>query len=181
MQSTLAKILTKFQMFLRSIRSFDKVFKSDPFQFSRSISQTTPNPIESRPSAIGRSLKHSDIKQIPNTSSSMKLNVLKRIPRKKPLWDSVNIPNQREGQYFNVSAFATADWYDLNRLKQRLNSLSNSYKLIDISGMIDDVLCLQIYTQSIVKRQAFIFDDGAVVFWNVEQNDEQLILNEVNK
>jgi uncharacterized Rmd1/YagE family protein len=113
-------------------------------------------------------------------SSPMKLSVIKRVPRKKPVWKATNISNQREGQYFNVCAYATADWYDLDRLKQHFISSSNSFKLIPIPEMFNDVLCIQIPKQT-KHSEIFIFDDGAVVFWNVEKDDETLILNQVNK
>jgi uncharacterized Rmd1/YagE family protein len=157
-------------MFLRIIRSLDKTR-----QFSRFISKTVPNTAESRCLP-----KLSDVKLSTDIPSPMKLTVLKRIPRKKPVWKATNIINQRDGQYFNVSAFATADWYDLDRLKQRLVSLTIPFQLIPMSEAINDVLCIQIRTETPTNSEAFIFDDGAVVFWNVQHDHEKMLLNAVN-
>ncbi|CAF0933493.1 unnamed protein product [Adineta steineri] len=144
-------------MFSRIIHSLDKTIKC-----FRYVSQTLPNPIQSRLSSVARPLKCSPKEPIllaGDVTSSMKLSVLKRVPRKKPKWKATNILNQREEQYYNVCALATADWYDLDRLKQRLITLSNSFQLIPISDTINDVLCLQIRTESKTKSEAFIFDD----------------------
>lgn len=111
-------------------------------------------------------------------TSSMKLPVFKRLPRKKPAWKDINSPNQYEGQYYNLSAYATADWYDLDCLKERLQTLSKPFHLINISDLIENVLCVQIKRDAAQKSQAFIFDDGAVIFWNVQIDDEKLILKE---
>jgi len=170
-------------MFLRAIRSLDKTLKLTGTTFSRFVSQTLPNPIESRSSSAIRPSKlpnHEPLSSSSDVTSTMKLSILKRAPRKKPQWKATNISNQREEQYFNVSALATADWYDLDRLKQRFITSSNQFQLVPISEMINDVLCIQIPTESPTKSEAFIFDDGAVVFWNVQQDHEKFILNEVN-
>ncbi|CAF1172591.1 unnamed protein product [Rotaria sordida] len=159
------------KMFLRLLRSYDKTIILNGIKFSRFLS-------ESSSSSRGRALKCYNSKEI---SSSMKLPVLKRVARKKPTWKETNILNQREEQYFNVIAYATADWYDLDRLKQRFISLSKPPQLIHISNMLDNVLCIQIHREIKEKSEAFIFDDGAVIFWNVQSDDEKLILNEVNK
>jgi uncharacterized Rmd1/YagE family protein len=163
-------------MFLRVIRSLDKTIKFSGIRFSRFISQAAPNPIVSRTLP-----KLSDVKLATDAASLMKLTVLKRIPRKKPAWKATNISNQRDGQYFNVCAFATADWYDLDRLKQRLSSSSIPFQLIPLSEVINDVLCIQIRTETAPNSEVFIFDDGAVVFWNVQKDHEKILLNEVNK
>lgn len=160
-------------MFLRIIRSLDKTTR-----FSRFISQTSPNSLESR-SARSAKLIHKKVPTLSNdVSSSMKLTVIKRIPRKKPAWKATNISNQ--GPYFNVCAYATADWYDLNRLKQHFTLSSTSFQLVPISEEFNNVLCIQI-PNTTKPSQAFIFDDGAVVFWNVEENSENLILKHVNE
>jgi len=170
------------------IRSLDKTIR-----FSRFISQTSPNPIESRPSFKARSLKPSHHKPLllsTNVSSPMKLSISKRLPRKKPIWKATNISNQRGGgQYFNVCAYATADWYDLDRLKQHFNSLPTPFQLVPESEIFNDVLCIKIPKETTTTTtttlttisEAYIFDDGAVVFWNVEKDDEKLILNQVNE
>src|SRR5579871_4133298 len=175
-------------MFLRVIRSLDKTIKLNGTRFSRFISQTSPNPIKSRPSISPRPLNLSNTNPLTlstdvSTSSSMKLPVLKRAPRKKPQWKSTNVSNQREEQYFNVCALATADWYDLDRLKQRLISSSNHFEFIPISEIINGILCIQIRTDKTkaTNSEVFIFDDGAVVFWNVDKDHEKLILNEIEE
>ncbi|CAF1073195.1 unnamed protein product [Rotaria sordida] len=160
------------KMFLRLLRSYDKTIILNGIKFSRFLSESSSS------SSRGRALKCYNSKEI---SSSMKLPVLKRVARKKPTWKETNILNQREEQYFNVIAYATADWYDLDRLKQRFISLSKPPQLIHISNMLDNVLCIQIHREIKEKSEAFIFDDGAVIFWNVQNDDEKLILNEVNK
>jgi uncharacterized Rmd1/YagE family protein len=168
-------------MFLRIIRSLDKTINLTGTKFYRFISQTSLNPI----SSATRPLKFSNNKPISlstDITSSMKLSVSKRISRKKPLWKSTNIQNQREEQYFNVCAYATADWYDLDQLKQRFSSSLNSFQLIPFSEMFSNVLCIKISKQTTTTNsEAFVFDDGVVVFWNVEQDNEKLILNQVNE
>lgn len=170
-------------MFLRIIRSIDKTINLNGTRFSRFISQTSPNPIESRASCTTRTLKlptNKPISLATDVSSSMKLSVIKRLPRKKPNWKTAN---QREGPYFSVCAYATADWYDLDRLKQRFSSSSTPFQLVPISEMFNNVLCLQTSNPSLPTKtsETFIFDDGAVVFWNVDENSENLILNLVNE
>jgi uncharacterized Rmd1/YagE family protein len=160
-------------MFLRIIHSTINLTRP---RLTRFISRTLPDAIESRPSKLSNARP---ITSSTDASSSMKLSVLKRLPRKKPIWKATNISNQRDGSYFNVCAYATADWYDLDRLKQRLIASTTPFQLVPISEMINDVLCLQIHKQT--KSQAFIFDDGVVVFWNVEQEDEKFILNQVHE
>ncbi|CAF1394065.1 unnamed protein product [Rotaria sp. Silwood1] len=165
-------------MFFRLIHSFDKTIK-----FSSLISQSS---IKFQSLSTRHPLKCSYSKQISlshdissKSSLPMKLPVLKRVPRKKPTWRETNLLNHREEQYYNVIAYATADWYDLDRLKQRFISLSKRFQLISISNIID-ILCIQIECETKEKSQAFIFDDGAVIFWNVKNDDEKFILNEVN-
>lgn len=148
-------------MFLRRIIP-SNVFRMN---FNRLISETTKIA--------------SDI-SMGNVPSPMKLTVPKRAPRKK----ATNLNTEQEPtSYFNVCAYATADWYDLDRLKQRLLQSSNAFQLIPIPDTVDDVLCVQIAkTKSTpVNSQAFIFDDGVIVFWNVESADEKTIFKEVNQ
>ena len=113
----------------------------------------------------------------------MKLTVLKRAARKKRTFDTTTTSSQREEQLLNVSAVATADWYDLERLKQRFLSTSSAFQLVTISDAINDVLCIQIRsnapTSAVSNSEAFIFDDGAVVFWNVKKEDEKTLLKQV--
>jgi uncharacterized Rmd1/YagE family protein len=116
-----------------------------------------------------------------DTSLPLKLSVLKRTPRKKRLCDMNNAISQREEKYFPVSAVATADWYDLDRLKQRFLATSSPFQLVSISNAVDDVLCIQIASNSNTSSEAFIFDDGAVVFWNVGLQEEKFILNQVRQ
>ena len=142
--------------------------------FNRLISQTTKI-------ASDISKGHGSIGDVP---SPMKLTVPKRVPRKKPVWKTTQLsPEQDQTSHFNVCAYATADWYDLERLKQRLLQSSNAFQLIPIPDTMDDVLCVQIAkTESTpVNSQAFIFDDGAIVFWNVANADERTIFKEVNQ
>lgn len=141
----------------------------------RWISQTTKIAAEISPKISGT------IGDIP---TQMKFSITKRAPRKKPLWKSVNVPTEHDQtSYFNVCAYATADWYDLDRLKQRFLQSSHAFQLISIPDTMDDVLCVQIpKTESTsMNSQAFIFDDGAVVFWNVENPDEKMIFKEINQ
>ena len=118
-----------------------------------------------------------------DTASSMKLSVLKRVPRKKRLSDTSKMSDEHD-QYFTISALATADWYDLDRLKQRFVSSSSPFQIVPIADVINDVLCVQIpshRSESTTDSEAFIFEDGAVVFWNVEQQHEKAILHEVRE
>jgi uncharacterized Rmd1/YagE family protein len=175
-------------MFLRTIRSFallDKSIKLTGSRFPRFISQIIPNPSESHLASVVRSHKITNTKTLALSAdaSPMKLSVLKRVPKKKRIWNATPIVNQREEQYSNVSALATADWYDLDRLKQRFLSSPGPFKIVPISEVVNDVLCIQIRstpnTDKTTNSEAFIFDDGAVVFWNVQEDYEKLILNEV--
>ncbi|UJR09518.1 hypothetical protein I4U23_013756 [Adineta vaga] len=178
-------------MFLRIIHSLDRTSNFSRVTAFRFISQTLSNPLETRSTKtnVSRSLKPS-YKPLPqppslgtDVASSMKLTVLKRIARKKPKLKATNLSNQREEQFFNVCALATADWYDLDRLKQRLTTLSIPFQLVPISDTINDVLCLQISTTttSSSRSEAFIFEDGAAVFWNVQQEYKKLILDHIDE
>jgi uncharacterized Rmd1/YagE family protein len=47
--------------------------------------------------------------------------------------------------------------------------------------MFSSVLCIKIPKRTTTNSEAFVFDEGVVVFWNVEQDDEKLILKQVNE
>ena len=170
-------------MFLRVISSLSRTLHFSRLTSARFASQTQPNPVERRLPPVNCSSKSSPqplTALSPDVASSMKFSVIKRVPRKKPAWKTTNASNLREEQLFNVSALATADWYDLERLKQRFAALSLPFQLVPISDMINDVLCVQISSAtSPNKSEAFIFDDGAVVFWNVQEEHKKLIQDQV--
>ena len=167
-------------MFLRA--ALNGSYKLNPFTSLRSLAHTFP---KAAPSRV--------ISEVPPVSQSadglspMKLSVLKRVTRKKRMLDATTTLNQREEQFFNVSAVATADWYDLEQLKQRFLSASSAFQLVTISDAINDVLCIQIRSNAPTSpigsgsSEAFIFDDGAVVFWNVKQEDERTLLKQVTR
>lgn len=167
-------------MFLRRIVRFN----IPNLRFNRWVSQATKVVVQSNEST-SPALKLCNPSPIAEVSSSMKLSVTKRVPRKKPIWKATDSINQLdETNYFNVSAYATADWYDLDQLKQRLLNASNTFRIVSIPETVNDVLCVEISkptSAAPVSSQAFIFDDGAVVFWNVEQEDEKRIFHEVNQ
>lgn len=170
-------------MFLRIVHAFNRTVRFNPTTFTRFVSQTLPETIESRSPSAPRPLKASltpPTALSADVAATMKLTVLKRVPRKKPKCKASNISNTREEQLCNVCALATADWYDLDRLKQRLLTVSSPFQLVPLSDTINDVLCLQTSSSaSATKSEAFIFDDGAVVFWNVQQEHKKLILDQV--
>ena len=167
------------QMFLRLARSVlrvDQCLKINRLQFPRFITHAVESPATVVPSSNA-----SAIPSAADVASSMKLSVLKRVPRKKRLSDTSKKSDEHE-QYFTISALATADWYDLDRLKQRFVSSSSPFQIVPIAEVIKNVLCVQIPSQrseSTTESEAFIFEDGAVVFWNVQKEHEKLILHEV--
>ena len=176
---------TLFKMFLRRIVQLN----FSGLRLNRWISQSTKTAVQSN-ELTSRSLKTSNESPsnpsaVADVSSAMKLSVFKRLPRKKTMWQSTTTTNQQDQTtYFDVSAYATADWYDLDRLKQRFLKASNAFQIVSIPETFNDVLCVQISkatSSAPVNSQAFIFDDGAVVFWNVEHDDETLIFQEVNQ
>lgn len=114
--------------------------------------------------------------QAPTAAADLKFSVFKRAPKKKR-----TVFDHRAETLLKVSAFATADWYDLDRLKENISAESDRFQLISIPHVVNDVLCLQINSKSESKMtsEAFIFDDGAIVFWNVEPQDEECLLNQV--
>lgn len=167
-------------MFLRAALS--RSYKLNPFTSLRSLTHTFPKAVPSRVTS-----EIPPVSQSADGLSPMKLSVLKRVTRKKRMLDATTTLNQqREEQFLNVSALATADWYDLEQLKQRFLSSSSAFQLVTISDAINDVLCIQIRSNaptipigSSSSSEAFIFDDGAVVFWNVKQEDERTLLKQV--
>ena len=175
-RSSVSKL--SLQMFLRLARSVlrvDQRLKINRFQFPRFITHAV------EPSAVVPPSKASAIPSAADVASSMKLSVLKRVPRKKRLSDTSKKSDEHE-QYFTISALATADWYDLDRLKQRFVSSASPFQIVPIAEVINDVLCVQIpspRSESSTESEAFIFEDGAVVFWNVQKEHETLILHEV--
>ena len=142
-------------MFLRIL---PRVFRQ--CQSIRFLSQPVAKPIE--------------MVQPPDMAAAMKFSVIKRAPKKRRL---SSVDDQTPETYLHVSALATADWYDLDRLKDRLAAPNTPFQLIPISDLIDDVICVQSKGQN--RSHAFIFDDGAVVFWNVPYDEEKRLLEQV--
>ena len=174
-------------MFLRCFQSFNFARNFTHVSLSRCVSQTT------RSAAVTRPVKYTSTRRVKpillandavSSSSPMKFSVIKRVPRKKPAYQTTMQSNLLENSHYNVCAYATADWYDLDRLKQHFLSSTKPFQLIPISDMFNNVVCIQISDQnpsSKIRSQVFLFDDGAVIFWNVEDKYQEMIFNQLKQ
>jgi uncharacterized Rmd1/YagE family protein len=85
---------------------------------------------------------------------------------------------------FNVKAYATSDYYDLESLKSAmLESGAYEYHEID-KEMPDNFLFFRTKYPAINEvepRHIFIFLDGAVVFWNLSNEEQNFILQLLEK
>ncbi|CAF0914717.1 unnamed protein product [Didymodactylos carnosus] len=128
--------------------------------------------------------------------SIIPLTVPKRVPKKHRISPELttiqtNVDVLTTTENYRVIAYATADYYNLDDLKEKLLSLSSIYQfqLAPISDDIEDVLCLQnrltdnestLVTNN-SSREAFIFDDGCIVYWNMTNDERKQIMNLVNE
>lgn len=91
--------------------------------------------------------------------------------RKKTAEDISDYP--KSGNWY-VTAYATAEEYDLERLSDGLIK-QNLYKPVDFSddpltkGGADVIHAVANYELSSEKRQIYFFREGSVVFWNVPE------------
>ena len=85
---------------------------------------------------------------------------------------------------FKVKAFATADWYDFNGLKESLIK-SGAYDIFEIGKILpDNCICIKAKYEEINEiepRHIFFFEDGSVVFWNVSIEEEKSVLEILHK
>lgn len=93
------------------------------------------------------------------------------IRRKKTAEDIADYP--KSGNW-HVTAYATAEEYDLERLSDGLIK-QNLYKPVDLSddplakGGADVIHAVANYELSSEKRQIYFFREGSVVFWNIPE------------
>lgn len=91
--------------------------------------------------------------------------------RKKAAEDIADHP--KSGKW-HVTAYATAEEYDLERLNDGLIK-QNLYKPVDLcndpltKGGADVIHAVANYEFSLEKRQIYFFREGSVVFWNVPE------------
>lgn len=87
---------------------------------------------------------------------------------------------------FKVKAFATAQWYDLNGLKDTLQK-SGIYDLYDDGKPLtlpNNCICVKAKYEEINEietRHIFFFEDGSVIFWNVSNEEEKSVMDMLKK
>ncbi|CAF0717393.1 unnamed protein product [Brachionus calyciflorus] len=106
-------------------------------------------------------------KQRPNKKKTKKISLLSPIPS------------------FKVKAYATADYYDLDNLKESILN-SKAYECVDIPNTdeAENFLCIKPKYQEINEiepRHIFFFEDGSVVFWNLSNEEQHTILEMIEK
>lgn len=120
------------------------------------------------------------VKKEPTTSTSATSIFSKQRPIKKKTktpQSSSSIPS------FKAKAYATADYYDLDLLKESLLN-SGAYEVIDIGKGVDNCLCVKPKYQQVNEiepRHIFFFEDGSVVFWNVSMEEQNSMLEIIEK
>lgn len=96
----------------------------------------------------------------------------KRLIRRKKTAEDIS-DHPKSGNWY-VTAYATAEEYDLERLSDGLIK-QNLYKPVDLSddpltkGGADVINAVANYELSSEKRQIYFFREGSVVFWNVPE------------
>jgi uncharacterized Rmd1/YagE family protein len=92
--------------------------------------------------------------------------------------------NQSQIPSFKVKAFATADWYDFNGLKDTLTK-SGAYDIFEIGKILpDNCICAKAKYEEINEiepRHIFFYEDGSVVFWNISNEEEKNVLEILHK
>ena len=84
---------------------------------------------------------------------------------------------------FKIKAYATADCYDLDMVRDVLLK-SDAYIKVDNSEIPDECLCMTAKYQEINEiepRHLFFFENGCVVFWNLSKAEQNSILLMVQK
>jgi uncharacterized Rmd1/YagE family protein len=88
---------------------------------------------------------------------------------------------------FKIKAYATADFYNLDILRENLIK-TGAYEVLDAAGskdeIPDDCLCVRAKYQEINEsetRHIFFFENGCVVFWNVSSAEQNSLLQMMQK
>lgn len=82
---------------------------------------------------------------------------------KKSINDDVNAKQ--------ITAFCTADSYNLGLIRYSFSKLLNEFNLPDIEDAI---------AYSFKTGQVYIFSEGVTVFWNIQQNDQLQLINQLS-
>lgn len=98
------------------------------------------------------------------------LQIKKRPVRKKGLLDE-----KQPGPY-NVTAYATADEYDLENLAKALNR-QNLYTSSKVENNSDVLHALARYQVDTEPREIFFFREGTIVLWNVTDLESSNVVN----
>jgi uncharacterized Rmd1/YagE family protein len=161
------KIINETKKCSFSINSFK-------FQIStNNINAKEENKISNQTIENNSSNNYTDIKR-PESVKQINKNFNYKKKHKKPRsLNSSQIPS------FKVKAFATADWYDFNGLKESLIK-SGAYDIFEIGKILpDNCICIKAKYEEINEiepRHIFFYEDGSVVFWNVSNEEEKNIL-----
>ncbi|XP_044763713.1 required for meiotic nuclear division protein 1 homolog [Coccinella septempunctata] len=119
-------------------------------------------------------IKECRSKGVQENISSLQLK--KRLIRKKKSVDDViKVPG-----FFNVSAFATAEEYDLEELLKGLVK-QDLYETKFIDNSSDVVFATAKYQVQTEPRDIFFFREGSVVMWNVNDMESSNLLSFLKK
>lgn len=89
------------------------------------------------------------------------------------------MPNDvaREQEYYDVVAFATAEEYNLEALRDDIAKLG-LYDIVKLPEDAFDALHLEAkYKVNNEPREVLLFREGSVVFWNMQEEEQQTLLN----
>ncbi|XP_045466150.1 required for meiotic nuclear division protein 1 homolog isoform X1 [Harmonia axyridis] len=115
-------------------------------------------------------VQESKVKGVHDNISSLQLK--KRLIRKKKLVDN----EKKAPGLFNVSAFATAEEYDLEQLVRGLKN-QDLYEPKFIENSTDVVVASAKYQLEEEPRDIFFFREGSVVMWNVNDLESSNLLS----
>lgn len=110
-----------------------------------------------------------------NREITSSLQLKKRVLRKKQRL-SAEEESERPPGLFSITAYATAEEYDLEKLTNGLKEL-NLYEPRKIDNSLDVLHAIAKYEVDNEPRELFFFREGAVVMWNVTDLEASNVLN----
>lgn len=137
----------------------------------KNVSNTVPSSSQINQSFLLGTLNKVSVLKVSFTSDMKSSS--KRFPRRKKTSDE-NSDNLKTPGTWHVTAYATAEEYDLDKLKEGLIK-QNLYKPLDsfnetlTKGGADVIYAMANYQVSTDIRQIYFFREGSVVFWNIPE------------
>ncbi|KAI1285683.1 Required for meiotic nuclear division protein 1 -like protein [Halotydeus destructor] len=98
------------------------------------------------------------------------------ISRKNPLRKKQTL-GKREPNRLEVTAYSTAEEYNLESLSPLVETVCKRYQLIDLpEDIVEDAIHFRSRSESGTPSEAFVFREGSVVFWNVPEVEQESML-----